>query len=299
MLKGCIVLMTSYSFITREMPHITIPGFTIAYQAWGDKELPPLLALHGWLDNCHSFIPLAPYLTKHFYVIAIDLPGHGHSSHLPQGCHYHFIDAIFIIKNIIDALGIKQIHLLGHSMGGCLASLVAGVIPEAILSLALIEALGPFSSPEHTCQAQLNHFLQHELTKQLEQRGRPYSSLESAAQARANGGYLPMEFARLLCERGVEERDGYFFWRHDRRLQSATPLRMTELQILSCLETITAHTCLIWAKQGFNFDEQLVEKRIMSIQHIRVHYLDGGHHLHMEQPLALSSCLNDFYSDLT
>ena len=52
--------------------------------AFGDKKNPPILALHGWLDNAASFARLAPLL-KEYYVISIDFPGHGKSDHYPFG----------------------------------------------------------------------------------------------------------------------------------------------------------------------------------------------------------------------
>ena len=62
---------------------LSIPGFSIACKIWGNPDKPTILALHGWLDNANSFAPLATYLESDFQVVAVDLPGHGHSSHLP------------------------------------------------------------------------------------------------------------------------------------------------------------------------------------------------------------------------
>lgn len=278
--------------------NVTIPGFTIACKAWGDSTLPPMLAIHGWLDNANSFAPLAPYLAQHFYLIAIDLPGHGLSSHLVTGCHYHFIDGIFIINAIINALSITNIHLLGHSLGACLGSLVAGVIPSRILSLTLIEALGPFSSPENTCQTQLAHYVETILPKTGKQDSKLYDSLEQAAEARAQSGHLSIELARLFCQRGVKEENGQFYWRHDRRLLAPTPLRLTEGQVLACLEAIAAKTCLIFAKNGFAFNEDLLQQRIDALQNKVIYRINGGHHLHMENPQSLIPYLTDFFETI-
>jgi pimeloyl-ACP methyl ester carboxylesterase len=109
---------------------LQIPGFTIACKAWGNPEDQPIIALHGWLDNANSFDEIAKRLQDKYYIIAVDLPGHGHSSHLPAGCIYHFTDGIFIVLEILNALKLKKVHLLGHSMGACLGSLIAGVAPE-------------------------------------------------------------------------------------------------------------------------------------------------------------------------
>lgn len=273
--------------------NVTIPGFTIACRAWGDKNLPPMLALHGWLDNANSFAPLADFLKNKFYLIAIDLPGHGLSSHLAPGCNYHFIDGVFNIINIINALGYEKIHLSGHSLGACLASLVAGVIPDKLLSLTLIEALGPFSSPEQTCRAQLANYMQSYPKDIIE--ARPYESMELAAKARAKSGHLDIEFARILCQRGVEEINGAFFWRHDRRLLYPTPLRLTEMQIISCLEGIATKSCLIVADDGFEFNAMDMQNRINAVQDLIIINMPGGHHLHMENPDATSERLVAFY----
>ncbi|MBA2709965.1 MAG: alpha/beta hydrolase [Tatlockia sp.] len=276
---------------------IEIPGFTIAYKAWGNPKLPPLLALHGWLDNANSFDQLAPFLQQQFHLIALDFPGHGHSSHLPEGCQYHFIDGIFIVLNIIKAFDFAQVHLLGHSMGACLASLIAGVEPQKILSMVLIEALGPFSNPESSACEQLAGYA-NKISKVQNKKAKPYQSLEQAASNRAQNGYLSQECAEILAERGLQEFEQSFFWRHDRRLLLSSPLTMTEGQVLSCLEGIKAKSCLIRASRGFEFDFKIFDKRVEAVKNLKVFSLDGGHHIHMERPEAVAQCLADFYQEV-
>ncbi|MBA3537859.1 MAG: alpha/beta hydrolase [Tatlockia sp.] len=275
---------------------LTVPGFTIAYKTWGNPDLPPLLALHGWLDNANSFDRLAPFLEGQFYLIAIDFPGHGHSSHLPEGCHYHFYDGIFNVLEIIKALGLKQIHLLGHSMGACLASLIAGVVPEQILSLVLIEALGPFSNPESSTREQLANYA-HQVCKVKNKEARPYQTLEQAALRRAQKGYLAQEFTEILAKRGLQEKDQGFYWRHDRRLLISSPLTMTEGQVLSCLTGISTKSCLIRASKGYDFDPEILQKRVEAVQNLQIYELEGGHHIHMEHPEAVARCLTSFYQN--
>lgn len=276
---------------------IKIPGFTIACKAWGTPDLPPILALHGWLDNANSFDLLAPYLEKHFYFIAVDLPGHGLSSHIPAGCYYHFIDGIFNILKIIQALEFEQVHLLGHSMGACLASLIAGIAPEKILSLTLLEALGPLAASAESCCDQLAGF--HQQASNIEdKKERPYPSLARTAEARAARGYLSLNHAEILCQRGVRQEGDSYYWRHDRRLLHASPLRLTEEQILSCLNKITNKSCLIWAKEGFSFCEEVILEREKAIKNLEIHRLSGGHHIHMEKPDKIAHYLAQFYKTI-
>lgn len=263
--------------------NVTIPGFDIAYKTWGNPSNPPLMALHGWLDNANSFAYLAQYLQDDYYVIAPDFPGHGLSSHLAAGCQYHFIDGIFTIIHIMNALKLEKVHMLGHSMGACLASLAAGVAPERFLSLTLIEALGPFSAPAQTACSQLSNYI-HAITQEAPKQSKGYASIEKAARARSVKGYVSLDIAHAFCERGLIEREGLFYWRHDYRLIGVSPLKMTETQVLSCLNAITTKTYLILADKGFSFDSDVMQNRIKAIKNIHVELLDGGHHIHMEKP---------------
>lgn len=276
---------------------LDIPGFSIAVKAWGNPEHPPLVALHGWLDNANSFDLLAPKLSKHFRLLAIDLPGHGLSSHLAAGCYYHFSDGIFTVMQIIRALKLKQVHLLGHSMGACLASLIAGVAKKQILSLALIEGLGPFSHPADSCCEQLTNYLGYAL-KEGKRTNKPYPSFESAVDARARQGYLSKEYIEILCQRGLYKKEEAFYWRHDKRLLAPTPLYMTEEQVLSCLQEISARTCLVWADKGFSFNSETIEARARAVKHLTAYHLSGGHHIHMEQPDTVAQCLIEFYQSV-
>src|SRR5690606_31937171 len=66
---------------------LEIPLGTIRGLRWGEPGMPRVLALHGWLDNAASFVPLAPLLPG-LDLVAPDLPGHGRSTHLPPGTDY-------------------------------------------------------------------------------------------------------------------------------------------------------------------------------------------------------------------
>lgn len=274
--------------------NFSIPGFSIAAKAWGNPNHPLILALHGWLDNANSFDGLAPLLANQYYVIAIDLPGHGLSSHLHCGSHYHFIDGIFNISQLIPTFNRGPIHVLAHSLGACLASLLAGIAPEQVQSLVLIEAIGPFSSPETTCRDQLIRYRQ----QVIPYKRKAYESLDACATARSKRGHIHWDLARILSERGVCEDNGHFYWRHDRRLLLPSPLHLTEEQVLSCLQGIEAPTYLIWGEQGFRFDPPLLAKRTAAIKNLQTEYLPGGHHLHMEYPDVLFTHLDVFYRNL-
>lgn len=273
--------------------NFNIPGFTIACKLWGNPQNPPIVAVHGWLDNANSFDYIAQALQNQFYIIAVDLPGHGHSSHLPAGCYYQFTDGIFTLIEIINALNFDKVHLLGHSMGACLGSLMAGVAPERLLSLSLIEGLGPLTHPAHTACNQLTNFSRYLATEKKSHKGFP--EMDHAALARSNKGYVSFDIAKTLIERGIHVKNGTYHWRHDHRLKTPSPLRMTEEQVLSCLKKIESKTLLVCASKGFSFNAQQMQKRIKAVKQIKIERINGGHHIHMEQPEVVSQLLADFY----
>ena len=204
------------------------------------------------------------------------------------------MDGILTLIQILNALKLNRVHLLGHSMGACLASLAAGVAPERFLSVALIEGLGPFSHPADTACKQLSDYLDY-LTKKEPKKSKGYDSFDKAARARAVKGYVSLGIAQKLCERGLREEQGFFYWRHDERLFVPSPLRMTEEQILACLQQVTAKTCLIIASEGFSFEVKLMQNRAKIMQHLDVKRLEGGHHIHMEEPEMVAGVLVDFF----
>lgn len=127
-------------------------GRRIALLDNGRQGKPLVIALHGWLDNGASFLPLAPHLAE-CHLVCIDLPGHGHSDHKPTP--YVFVDWLDDLHQIAQAAGWQRFILLGHSLGALIASAYAGVFPEQIVRLILLEGLGPLSQPDEEVPAQL------------------------------------------------------------------------------------------------------------------------------------------------
>ena len=76
--------------------------------AWGDPKNPPVLAVHGWLDNCLSFYFLGPSIAS-AYVVAVDLPIHRLSDHLADGLlSFHDMEFVSALHRIVSQLGWRQ-----------------------------------------------------------------------------------------------------------------------------------------------------------------------------------------------
>jgi pimeloyl-ACP methyl ester carboxylesterase len=264
----------------------------------GRSDHPPLLALHGWLDNAASFIPLAPYLHE-FDLVALDLPGHGTSAHRAPGYDYAFVDWIHDVLDAMDTLGWRRAHLLGHSMGAAIATLVAAAAPERVHKLAAIEALGPLSGEA----AQAGKSLREAVAARRSASFRPrriIPDIEAAVDARLAVGDMSREAARLIVARNLapamEGSGSGFIWRSDARLTMPTHLRITEAATRSIVRAVEAPTLLIAADPAPPyFTPELRDGRMSCLRDGHLLVVPGGHHLHMEQPEVIAPLLRAFF----
>lgn len=262
---------------------IALPTMRVAAQSWGDSEKPPLLAVHGWLDNAASFSRIAPLLAANRHVIALDLPGHGHSDHLPPGVDYHWAHYVHAVIACADALGLQRFSLLGHSLGAGVCSLVAAAIPARIEQLWLIEGLGLLDDDGSRT---LERFGQGVRAAQLPSKPlRHFPDIASAIRARVLASGLPAEQARPIIEHALIETDGGWQWRSDPRLTRPTALRMARPQVHALLAGIEAPTALLLSDPATPYlPTAPMDERIACVRTIRVQRMDGGHHLQLEHP---------------
>ncbi len=269
----------------------------IAALRWGEPGMPRVLALHGWLDNAASFVPLAPHLPS-IDLVAIDLPGHGHSAHLPPGADYSFALAMHNVLDVADALGWERFALLGHSMGAGIASLLAAACPQRIARLLAIEALGALPESVENTVPRLRDAVA--ATRALGgKRLRTFADLEPAIRARVNGNVVQVgeDAARLLVERGVRKVEtGGWEWSSDPRLTLPTMVRMTEEQVRALIAGIECPTRVIYADPPQPYlPEPRRSEHAALLPRGEMIVLSGSHHLHMEHPAEVAAAIGDFF----
>ena len=267
----------------------------LAAREWGGPGGERVLALHGWLDNAASFDALAP-LIPDAHIVALDLPGHGRSQHRPEGSWYHYVDYPGDVLHVADALGWERFTLLGHSLGGAVASVLAAVAPGRVDALWLIEALGPPSADPAGALEQLRRAVEQRHAVGGKSR-RVFPDLETAIAARrhANGLTLSDTASRLLVERGVERQDGGYRWSSDPRLTLASPIRVTEEQVLAWLGGIRCDALLMLADPPAPFlPPAMVARRVGAVANLTQVRLPGSHHLHLEDPGPVARAIAEF-----
>lgn len=260
----------------------------------GDPAGPPLLALHGWLDNAASFVPLMTELAG-FDLVALDLPGHGASAHRLPGYDYVFVDWIHDVLDVLDALGWQDASLLGHSMGGAIASVVAAATPERVRRLALIEALGPLSGVADDAGVRLRQAVLARRALNPGRAPRVIADLEIAVDARLAVSAMTRAAARLIVARNLRKVDGGYVWRSDPRLTLPTHVRTHEDFVLSWVAAIRAPTLVIAADPAPPyFTPAMRDARVARLRDGQLAIVQGGHHLHMEQPEPIGRLVRAF-----
>jgi pimeloyl-ACP methyl ester carboxylesterase len=264
----------------------------IAALGWRCADGPRTLCLHGWLDNAASFLPLARHLPE-LDLVAVDLPGHGHSEHRHATARYHFVEYLFDVDAVLDELGWTDCHLLGHSMGAAISAVYAAGAPERVRSVVLLDALGPISAaPDRTAERLRRSLLKN---RRGVRETRSFESIDAMIQARRSVSDLSEEAARLICERAARAGQDGFTWRSDPALNWVSPILMSDEQALDLLRHIEAPVLALtvttdspWASA-----EQLETRRhaLSNAQHLRMH---GHHHFHMDAPAEIAETVQEF-----
>lgn len=124
-------------------------GLQLFYQDFRSQaagELPPVICLPGLTRNSLDFVDLGALLSKRRRVITTDLRGRGRSEYGPDRSHYHPGQYVADIWQLLDHLGVSKVAVIGTSLGGLMAMLMAYERSSAI-SAAVMNDVGPDINP--------------------------------------------------------------------------------------------------------------------------------------------------------
>lgn len=276
--------------------HLSLQHLDVAGLTWGSPGKPIILCLHGWLDNAASFSRLGPMLADIAHVVAVDLAGHGHSGHRPIGTEYALLEYVRDVASIIATLPVAQVYLVGHSLGGIIASLYASAFPDRVARLVMIDSIGPRALPEGQFVTQLRKALDQRLRSERRP-PRIYPTRSDAVAARETG---PLALSRWAAERIVERNlqavDGGFVWRTDPRLRDSSMMYLSEAQVSAYLNQITMPSLLLMAESGGLVKWLADNDRMEQVKGLQVADVPGSHHCHLEAESApaVASAIRNF-----
>lgn len=285
--------------------HTRLRGLDLHWLRWGDlasvtPERPALVLVHGWMDVGASFQFMVDALEDTSAagraVIALDWRGFGGTRTDPAPDCYWFPDYLADLDALLDALLPGQaVDLVGHSMGGNIAMIYAGVRPERIRRLVNLEGFGmPETHPAQAPQ-RYQRWLDELKTPPLL---RSYADLtEVAARLQQNNPLLSADKAAWLVPHWAEQRaDGRWHLQADAAHKRQNPILYRKEEVLACWRRITAP--VLWVEGdrtdvakwwGHTYPRSDFEERIQVVPDLRRVLLSPcGHMLHHDQPEELA-----------
>ncbi len=282
---------------------------------WGKASpgIAPVVLVHGWMDVGASYQFVVDAFTEAFakrcQIIAPDWRGFG-SSTLPAPCdHYQFADYLADLDLLLDHYAPGQaIDLVGHSMGGNVAMMYAGVRPERIRKLVNLEGFGlPATRP---AQAPTRYAQWIDEIKQLYQGGKDLKTYDSAdgvaRRLMKTNPRLSEDKAQWLAQHWARPNaQGLWEILGDpaHKITSAQLFRVDEA--LALYERISAPVLAVeasgdslgqWWSGKYSLDEY--HQRLTHVRNCRTAVVqDAGHMLHHDQPEQVALLIEQFLNE--
>jgi len=271
---------------------------------WGedDAEAPTIFLLHGWGDLGASFQFVVDALPAKRRVIAPDWRGFGLSQW--NDGPYWFADYIADLDALLARYSPEQpVYLAGHSMGGIVASLYAGIRPQRVSRLANMEGFGLWVAAPDESPARFEKWLQQ--IRDDDAAFRPYACRADYAQRLLRDNpRLTAERAAFLAEHSLRAADngceGYVF-AADPRHRWINPLLYPQGEAKACWRRVSART--LWIAGAQSAIATRADRHAVSYRECRDCFTDlqdaliddCGHNLHHDQPERLAYLLGDFF----
>ena len=248
-------------------------GIDIHYLRTGGSK-PPLVLLHGLTGNGACWTPLARALEGEYDVVMPDARGHGQSSTPLHG--YRYEDHASDVVGLILRLGLAAPILLGHSMGGMTAAVVASQINTSIRGLILADPT--FLSPQRQREVRDSDVMeQHRRLLALDKR-------DVLAQIRARHPHRSSELVELLVESRLQTRLGTF--------DVLTPPNPEYRQLVSA---ISVPILLVVGDNGAVVSLETAQELTSLNPSLRVEQIhEAGHGLMCDQPERFAAVVRSF-----
>ncbi|XP_031351766.1 serine hydrolase-like protein isoform X2 [Photinus pyralis] len=259
--------------------------------------------LHGLFDNSESFSGLAPLLPSSYCYIALDLPGHGRSTHFPKTTASNFLDYVIALRLTIRFLTESALTIIGHSFGSKLAAVYSQLYPNEISRLVLIDPSYLTYRPIKAFRNDYRNYMKQACNLLQETKTTSTQSYEKGFQnfmrKRLYGG-MTRQAAEKLYKRSIIELDGEYHTLTD-------PL--TKLGI--CIFVNASASSHMWKKcpiicptlnifglrSTVPIEYKEILTKILGMNRRGVtKFVDGGHHVHSDSPDIVAPLICDFLS---
>lgn len=250
------------------------------------------MLVHGFLDLAYTWHEVAAQLATRAHVIAPDLRGHGDSDRIGPGGYYHFFDYIPDLDDVIERYARTKLVLVGHSMGGSVCSYWAGMRPERLSALALLEGLGPPDQSHAELPARTAGWIKSWRTVRTEETGMA-TVADAAARLRKYDPLLGEELSVRLAEHGTRDVGGRRVWKRDPLHMTMGPYPFRRDYAEQYWKRISCPVLIVDANQTqLNLtDDERASRRAVFANHRHATIDGAGHMMQRHQPARLAALL--------
>ena len=275
---------------SRRAVKLAVRGVDYAVSEWGSQEDPLLVYLHGWGDAGSTFQFVVDELQRNWFVIAPDWRGFGRSS--GGAAAYWFPDDLADLDQLLSHYSPDEpVRLVGHSMGGNIAGLYAGVIPERVAGIVDLEGFGLPDTNAAEAPARYRSWIERGRERPEFSVRESFSAL--AEKIRRNAPDMSAAQAEFVAREWAEEQaDGRVRLRADpaHKLPNAVLYRRAEAE--ACWAGVTAPVLLIIGRRS----RFAAASRMPFPQQTTAHIDEAGHMLHFEKPAEVARLIEEFFA---
>ncbi|MBT4162906.1 MAG: alpha/beta hydrolase [Gammaproteobacteria bacterium] len=255
------------------------------YLDWGNADKPPLLLVHGNRDHCHNWDWIAEELREDYHIIAPDFRGHGDSAWV-YGSSYSHNEYVYDLAQLIHQQNLAPLTMIAHSLGGSVALKYAGIYPENIEKMVVIEGTGgaPAEWEKRPPHERMRDWIEN--TRKVAGRmPMRYESLEDSYRRMHDANsHLREDQARHLTVHGANQNeDGSYSWKFDNYTHCMAAYDMPRAQVRELWGRIDAPVLLVSGSESWFSDESREDPLpyFKNARHARIE--DAGHWLHHDQ----------------
>ncbi|XP_014203282.1 serine hydrolase-like protein [Copidosoma floridanum] len=279
---------------------VSVPWGHVAARAYGSPVDFPVLLVHGVLDNAGSFHRLISHLPSNYYYVAIDLPGHGLSSHFPTGLPLNFLNYVLVLRYVIEEFNWPKLHIVSHSLGAQLSVFYTFIYPGRVQRLVVLEGFYPRVLSEH----QLLPWIRKTLDSATKQdtpwtytREQVMHSLKFKRNFALNSAAAEAMFDRSVTKIG---NDSYRYNRDPRLKTYFLPL-LSHDQLIGLLQKVDVKILGLFAQSSAEMylPKAVREsaKLVEGLLDAKITFVPGNHDMHNNHPERVAPYIIAFLRD--